>query len=94
MSAAVLPLIIQGTLALLAGMVAGFIHFRSLWWNTRMLSGSGPILPAVAVQLGRFALLAAVLTVLTMFGAVPLLTGALGIMISRQLVMKRVGAAT
>jgi F1F0 ATPase subunit 2 len=91
MSAPAINLIWQSCLGLAVGIALGFIHFRSLWWNTRMFAQPGSILTAFAVQIGRFGLLVAVFVVLAKLGAVALLSGALGLLIARQVVIKRLG---
>ena len=72
------------------GVVLGLIHFGSLWWNTRaFLSGSAS--RAFAIQLLRFGLLIIVLAGLAKLGALPLLTGALGLFLARGLMLRRLG---
>ena len=75
-----------------AGLLAGVVHFSSLWWNTRLLltQRAGK---ALALQLARLALAAGVLAALGWLGAVPLLTGALGFLMARQLMLHRFGRA-
>lgn len=92
MSASIPDLIPQFGLGLLIGIVAGIAHFGSLWWNTRMFAQAGSMVAAVVVQLGRLGLLAAVFVGLSRFGALPLLAGALGLLMARQLMLKRLGA--
>jgi F1F0 ATPase subunit 2 len=91
MSGSVLSLVSQFGLGLLVGIVAGFAHFGSLWWNTRIFAQSGSMLAAFAIQFARFGLLVAVFVLLSRFGALPLLAGALGLLIARQVLLKRLG---
>lgn len=78
---------------LLVGALLGVVHFGSLWWNTRLYTTGGAV-AALAIQLGRFAVLALVLAGLALLGALPLLAGAAGLMIARQLVVRRLGKIT
>lgn len=72
------------------GVVLGLIYFRGLWWNARMLAGGRPAKRVVALMLGRFVLLAAVLALVAHAGALPLLATALGLLAGRQFVLRRV----
>jgi len=72
------------------GGLLGLLHFGALWWNAR-LYGNGSALQALALHLGRFALLLVVLAGLAKLGAPTLLAGALGLLVSRGLVMRRFG---
>lgn len=74
------------------GVLLGLIHFGSLWWNLRLLASAGA-LRALAVQLLRFALLAVVLAGLAKLGAAALLAGALGLLLARGLLLRRLGRA-
>lgn len=75
---------------LAVGALLGLVHFGALWWNTRLYTQGGAAL-ALAVQLGRFALLGLVLAGLAKLGALPLLAGALGLLLVRPLVVRRIG---
>jgi hypothetical protein len=78
-----------GMLAALAGVVLGWIHFRSLHTVAeRLLEGR---LSAVALQLIRFAVLAAFLFICARLGSVPLLAAAAGVMAGRTIVLRRAG---
>lgn len=72
------------------GVGLGLVHFRGLWWNTRMLADGRPARRVIASMLSRFALLAVVLVLLAHAGALPLLATALGLLVGRQLVVRRV----
>jgi len=75
---------------IVAGTIIGALHFLSLRWNLRMLAGGRSLMPAIAVQLGRFAAIAAVLAVVARsFGALPLLAATLGILLARTIVIRR-----
>jgi len=74
---------------LATGMVIGAFHFLTLRWNVRMLAASGSLLPAIAVQLGRFAAIGIVLAVIAgYFGALPLLTATAGILVARTVITR------
>jgi len=74
--------------SLAAGALIGAFHFLTLRWNVRMLA-TGQSLPlALAVQLVRFAVIAAALAVIAShFGALPLLTAAAGILATRTAIV-------
>ena len=78
---------------LITGLLAGAFHFWSLWWNSQLLITGGAA-KAVAFQLGRFAVAAAVLTALAELGAPSLLSGALGFMLARHLFLRAFGEPT
>jgi len=74
---------------LAAGMVIGAFHFLSLHWNVRMLATGRSLLPVMAIQLGRFAVIAIVLAVIAAyFGALPLLAATAGILAARTVVTR------
>lgn len=77
-------LALQAGAWLSCGALIGTFHFLTLRWNVRLLAlGRAPLL-ALAVQLGRFALLAGALAVIaSRFGALPLLLAAAGILAAR-----------
>ncbi len=67
------------------GVLIGAFYFLALHWNIRMfVLGEAPLL-AMALQFGRFALLAGVLaTSAGHFGALPVLLVAVGITVARM----------
>ncbi|MBN3848819.1 ATP synthase subunit I [Paraburkholderia sp. Ac-20342] len=73
---------------LLAGVLAGLIHFTGLRWNVRLLTAGAPC-RAIGLQLIRLGLLAAVFIVLARLGPWPLLCGAAGLLLARHLVLQR-----
>lgn len=80
--------------AYLAGGIAlGALYFRSLWWTARRFGDGSRAIATIALMVGRFALLAGVLVAVSLEGAMPLLTTALGIFIARFLVVRRVRLA-
>jgi F1F0 ATPase subunit 2 len=74
------------------GIVLGVVHFGGLWWNTRRLAAGDRVLTTVLLMIGRFVLLAGLLTLVSREGASPLLAMALGVMVGRFAVMHRVRA--
>ncbi len=78
-------------IGLVAGVLVGLFHFRSLWWNTQAYANGGNPLRALALQFVRFGGLIAVLFGLAKLGALPLLAGALGLLLARSFVLRRVG---
>jgi F1F0 ATPase subunit 2 len=78
-----------GFLAL--GLVAGTLHFSLLRWNTIFYARPGRIGMGAALQLARLAVLAALLTMVARQGALPLLLTALGVLIARPIVVRRLG---
>lgn len=66
------------------GALIGAFHFLMLRRSVRMLALGRPPLLAMALQLGRFALLAGVLAAIaSRFGALPLILAAAGILVAR-----------
>jgi F1F0 ATPase subunit 2 len=78
------------TAHLAAGIVLGVIYFRSLWWNARRFAEGGRVATTVAVLIGRFVILGAVLTLASLEGALPLLLMALGVLIARSVIMREI----
>jgi F1F0 ATPase subunit 2 len=72
---------------LLAGILAGLLHFHLLRWNTGLFL-TGGARRAIAAQALRLAVLTGVLVIAARFGALPLLLAALGVMIARQVVVR------
>jgi F1F0 ATPase subunit 2 len=74
---------------LAAGAAIGAVHFMSLRWNVRMLAAGRSLLPAVAVQLARFAFIGAALAAIAIyFGALPLLAATAGILAARTVIIR------
>jgi F1F0 ATPase subunit 2 len=76
-----------------AGLVLGSLYFRSLWWGVSRLAGRESPLAIIALLIGRFVLIGAVLTLASLEGALPLLTMALGVFAARFTVMHRIREA-
>jgi len=78
---------------LVAGIALGILYFRNLWWNVRRFTHGGSLLATIALMIGRFVLLGALMTLASLEGALPLLMLALGVLIARSAVMRRVREA-
>jgi hypothetical protein len=72
-------------IGLAIGFAAGLLHFRSLKSVARRLANGD--LTAILLQLGRLALLGAVLFLMALFGAQALLAGAAGVFFARRRVL-------
>jgi F1F0 ATPase subunit 2 len=78
---------------LAVGIMAGSLYFRALWWNTRRLASGGRATTAIALSIGRFILLGGLLLLASREGALPLLILALGVLVARFAIMRRVREA-
>jgi hypothetical protein len=78
---------------LAAGLVLGFLYFRGVWWSAHRFIDGGRLTTTIALAIGRFAFLGGLLTLTSLEGALPLLVMALGVLISRSVVMRRVREA-
>jgi hypothetical protein len=74
------------------GVALGVLYFHTMWRSVDMLAGAAPLKTTFVAMALRFALLAAVLSLIGQEGALPLLLTAAGIMAGRFLVMRRVVA--
>jgi F1F0 ATPase subunit 2 len=72
---------------LIAGIMLGVLYFRSLWLSTHRFIGGGRMMAAIALMIGRFGVLLGLLTLTSLEGTLPLLTAALGVLISRPVVV-------
>ena len=83
----------QIVIGLIAGLLIGAFHFSSLWWNTRLFT-TGAAGKAIALQLVRIAVAVAVLTLLArLLGLAALLSGGLGFLVARPLLLWRFGGS-
>ncbi len=73
---------------LLLGFTAGTLFFALLRWNTSLYLHGGNIAFALALQAIRIAALAGVLVLTALYGALPLLLTALGLLIARPIVLR------
>lgn len=87
-----LPLVAQIPTGLIVGVIAGLIHFSTLHRNVQLLA-SGSASKALSMQGARLGLLLVVLFVLAKLGPWTLLCGALGVLIARSVVLRRVRMA-
>jgi hypothetical protein len=72
-----------------SGALIGVFYFLTLRWSVKMLTAHKPLLPAMALQLGRLALLAGLLAIIVnAFGALPLLLTTAGIIAARVAVVQ------
>jgi hypothetical protein len=71
------------------GIVISMFYFLTLRWNVRMLAAGRPLLPTMAIQLGRFAAVSIVLSIIAgYFGALPLLATTAGILAARTAIIR------
>jgi hypothetical protein len=71
------------------GIVISVFYFLTLRWNVRMLTAGRPLLPTMAIQLGRFAAASIVLSIIAgYFGALPLLATTAGILAARAAIIR------
>jgi len=87
-SALSLPLPLMALGGLVAGLLLGLAYFATLAATVRFYTEGRP-LAAGLLQAGRFVALAGALFGLAKLGALPLVCGGLGIVLGRQLVMRR-----
>lgn len=73
---------------LVIGTMVGLIFFGALWWNVHLLV-HGNAVKAVVLHLVRFAALIAVFYLAARFGPLALLATALGLLIGRSIVLRR-----
>ena len=81
-------------LHLAIGIGGGALYFRSLWWNARRLTGNAGLVSTMLLSLGRLLLMGAALLLIVREGAPTLLATAVGIMIARPIVTRRVRGET
>jgi F1F0 ATPase subunit 2 len=87
-----LSLTAQIPTGLIMGVFAGLIHFSTLHRNVQLLA-SGSASKALAMQGARLGLLLVILLVLAKLGPWTLLCGALGVLVARSIVLRRVRMA-
>ncbi|CAN5910211.1 hypothetical protein BH11PSE13_BH11PSE13_42390 [soil metagenome] len=78
---------------LAAGFGLGWLYFYGLWRNARMFASGATVGKVIALSVGRFVLLGAVLVPVAIEGALPLLATALGIFIARFVSVRNKKAA-
>lgn len=75
------------------GLGFGYVHFMSLKQVTRLLLDTGPVWWVIAIQLARLAALAALMVMLAILDSGALIAGALGVLLAREMVLRRVRKA-
>ena len=80
-------------LHLAGGAAIGALYFGSLWWNAQLFERAGRLRTLLASMAARFALLGGVLFAASLEGAMPLLATALGVLLARTAVLRRVRMA-
>lgn len=83
--------VLTASLFLLAGLLAGALHFALLRWNATLYARPGGLPWAIGLQLLRMIAIAALLLFAAWHGALPLLLTALGIAIARPILLRRLG---
>ena len=81
-------------LHLVGGIALGALYFGGLWWHARQFGQGGRIGALLAGTAVRFALLGITLWAASLEGAMPLLATALGVLLARAVVMRRVRTST
>ena len=89
-TASVLPLALQSAAGAGARLFVGFAYFIALQWNVGFFERGATML-ALVLTLARLAALIVVFLALAKLGAVPLLAAALGLLVARQIVLRRLG---
>ena len=74
---------------LAAGITMGLLHVRTLWWNTRRFAQGGRAMATAALMATRFVVLGGVLVLASLEGALPLFAMALGIVVARMVVIRK-----
>lgn len=81
------------TMWLVAGLITGTAYFAGIWWSARQFGDGGHVITTIALSLLRLVLLGGVLALASFQGAGPLLAMALGVMLGRFAVMRRMREA-
>ncbi len=74
------------------GVGLGTAYFRCLLWSAGRFAAGGRVSVTAGLLLGRFVLLGGALMLASQLGALPMLATALGVLVGRFVVMRRVGA--
>jgi len=86
-----LPPLAGAVIGLVVGLGLGLVHFATLKKVTALYLSGAATLRVAGLQLARFVLLAAALALLALWGGLPLLSGALGVLAGRAIVLRRSG---
>ena len=89
-----LPMLLALAAHLLVGMVLGVVYFRALWWTVQLMAHGGRTAAATGLMIGRLALMIGLLCLASRDGALPLLLTALGVLVGRAFVVRRLRRAT
>ena len=84
-----LPIVLAAHLG--AGAGVGALFFRGLLWNARLIVEGGRVSTSVALIVGRFLLISALLAVSALEGAAPLLVAVFGVFVGRFFVLRAIG---
>lgn len=88
------PVLLRALLALGAGFGAGLLYFGAIWRSAQALvGGRAGLVSTLLGSLLRLALLGALLLGAVRGGALPLLAAAAGLLLARQVVLRRVRGA-
>jgi F1F0 ATPase subunit 2 len=77
-----------------AGIALGVVYFVGIWWSARQFADGGRVTTTIALSLLRLAVLGGLLALASLQGAGPLLAMALGVVLGRFGVMRRLREAT
>jgi F1F0 ATPase subunit 2 len=88
---AVIPALVGLAAHLTAGVALGLVYFRALWLSARFAVESGRAISALSLTVARIALIGGALTLASLEGASPLLAMALGALIARAVVVRKLG---
>lgn len=83
------PLFPLIALHLAGGVVLGIVFFRALWWQTLLFAQGAAVSKIVMVMALRLALLTGLLALASMEGTTMLISMASGVIIGRQLTIRR-----
>jgi hypothetical protein len=76
------------TAHLAAGIGIGVLYFNAVWWSARMFARRGPLGANMILIVGRLSVLGALLAGASREGAGPLLAMAIGVLVTRPLVIR------
>ncbi|CAN5393483.1 hypothetical protein BH10PSE14_BH10PSE14_20930 [soil metagenome] len=79
---------------LVAGIGAGIAYFTTIWWSARQFANGGRLSVTLALALLRLTALGGLLALASFQGAGPLLAAALGVVVARFGVMRRLREST
>jgi F1F0 ATPase subunit 2 len=79
---------------LTTGVAVGVAYFVGVWWSARQFAAGGRVTTTIALAFGRLVLLGGLLMLASLRGALPLLMMALGIVVARFGVVRRLGGLT